>query len=121
MESFSSFHTIAIISTGILLLYTLNLIRINKLSAHLAVSWIVTELFIGIILSIKDIPIILEKFIGKEYTSSFFLFLIIGWIILLMLDTLTRVSALTEKNRSAIQENALLREKIEKLEKLIEK
>ena|ERR1700690_3466393 len=118
---FPPLQMIAIACTVIIFVYTVYLIRIDKLSAHLAVSWIMTELFLGAFLCIKQLPLLFMQILGKDYTYPITFLFVVGWIILLMLDTLTRVSALTDKTRSVIEENGLLRERVERLEEIIGK
>ena len=121
MDILLPIQLIALICIGVLFVYTVYLIRINKLSAHLAVSWVMTELFFGVLLCIKQLPIFLMQVLGKNNIYSVAFIFVVGWIILLMLDTLTRVSELTNKNRAVIEENGLLRERVERLEEIIRK
>ncbi len=119
MEIYFPIRIVALICSIALFLYTIYLIRSDKLSAHLAISWIITELLLIIVLCIKEAPAFLSGVFGEQNSYAIALFVVVGWIITLMLDTLTRVSELAEKLRSVIQENALLREKMERLEKNI--
>lgn len=117
MEFYLSFRFIALIFLGIIFLYTLLLIRSSKLSATLSVSWVMTEIILIIIMAIKPLGDIVMGKIGEKNLYVVISFFIVGWIILLMLNTLTRVSDLTNKVRSVIQENAILRERVELLER----
>lgn len=119
MENLLSIQLIALAFMGALLIYTVYLIRIDRLSAHLAVSWVMTELFLGALLSVKQLPMILTQILGKNNIYTIAFIFVIGWIILLMLDTLTRVSELTNKTRAVIEENGLLRERVERLEEAV--
>ena len=58
----------------------------------------------------------LKAIVGEENFYTVILLLVIGWIIILMLDTLTRVSDVENKARIMIQENGLLQRRIELLE-----
>lgn len=114
-----SIRIIAFISIISLFIYTLWLIRNNRLSAHLAVSWIVVEILLIITVSVTAITTRLIVLLGEaNFLSLAFLF-IISWIVLLMLDTLIRVSDVITKTKALIQENGLLREKVESLEKIV--
>ena len=104
----------------ILFLYTVNLLRTNKLSADLAVSWIMTEVALIILLSVRQLSLWIFQFVGETHFYTIVLFFVIGWIIMLMLDTLVRVSKVTHRTRAIAQEHALLAEKMERLEKTIE-
>jgi len=112
------FRIIAIIFFSLILLYTIYLIRLGKLTARLTVSWIMTEILLIIVIAIKPIGDYIKSVIGEQNLIVLISFIVVGWIILLMLNILTRVADLTEKNRIVIQDNAILREKIESLERL---
>lgn len=119
-----TFFTIRLITiTGLLaiFIYTLYLIRNHKLSAHLAVSWIMVEILLIITASVPAITTNLLAFLGENNFYPIAFLFIIGWIALLMLDTLIRVSDLVNKTRALIQENGLLREQVERLEKSVSK
>jgi hypothetical protein len=111
----------ALICSIAIFIYTLYLIRIKKLSADLAVSWIMTEIALIILLSVRQLSSWIFQLIGETNFYSVVLFVVIGWIITLMLDTLVRVSQVTTKTRAIAQEHALLAEKMERLERIIEK
>ena len=121
MDNFLPIQLIALICIGVLFIYTVYLIRINQLSAHLAVSWVMMELFLGLLISFKQLPLFLVQLLGINDIYAIAIIFIVGWIILLMLDTLTRVSELTNKTRSVIEENGLLRERVDRLEEIIRK
>ena len=120
MLTFFSIRAIAIISIVLIFIYTLHLIRNERLSAHLAVSWIVVEILLLITVSITPITTKLLSLLGESNFYSLVFLFIIGWIVLLMLDTLKRVSDVYKKTQVLVQENALLREKVEELEKKVE-
>lgn len=120
METQISFRIIALLFLILILCYTLFLIRVGKISAHLSISWILTEIILIIVVAIKPIGDFFIIFLGENNFFAVVLILIIGWIISLMLNTLTRVSDLTNKVRSVIQENAMLRERVERLERRID-
>ncbi len=111
---------IALIFLGLIFIYTLFLIRVGKLSATLIVSWIMTEILLIIIVAIKPISDLIISWFGIQNLYIMITFFIVGWIILLMLNTLTRVSDLTNKIRLVVQENAMLRQRVEQLEKRID-
>jgi hypothetical protein len=91
------------------------------LSIHLAISWIIVEIALIVVISISAFTNSLILLLGEaNYYSLIFLF-IIGWIVSLMLDTLKRVSDVMHKTVILTQENGLLREKIERLEDRIDK
>lgn len=121
MNAFLSIRLAALIGIITIFVYTLYLIRSNRLSAHLAVSWVMVEILLIIIVSVPAITTNLLAFLGENNFYAIAFLFIIGWIALLMLDTLIRVSDLVNKTRALIQENGLLREQVERLEKTVSK
>jgi uncharacterized membrane protein len=113
---------LAIISIIIaIIIYTFYLIRNKKLSIHLAISWIIVEVVLIVVISVSAFTNKLIFLLGEtNYYSLIFLF-IIAWIVSLMLDTLKRVSDIMSKTVILTQENGLLREKVERLEDKIDK
>jgi uncharacterized membrane protein len=113
---------LAIISIIIaIIIYTFYLIRNKKLSIHLAISWVIVEIVLIVVISVSAFTNKLIFLLGEtNYYSLIFLF-IIAWIVSLMLDTLKRVSDVMNKTVVLTQENGLLREKIERLEDRFDK
>ena len=116
MYTLFSIRLAAILIIIAILIYTLSLIRHKKLSIHLAISWIVVEVMLLIATSITTFTTKLISLLGETNFYSFVFLFIISWIVLLMLDTLKRVSDIMGKTVILIQENGLLREKIDRLE-----
>ena len=101
----------------LLLAYTLYLVRSDRLSAHLAMSWIVTELAVLAILASDRLLSMIGSYFGDE--SALFGVLMLGatWMVFLMLDTLIRISSVALKSTLVNQELALLRERLEQMER----
>ena len=116
METYIAIRISVLLGLIGLFAYTVYLIRAKKLSAHLAMSWIITELLLIATVAIEQIPATLKAIVGEENFYTVILLLVIGWIIILMLDTLTRVSEVENRTRIVIQENGLLQHRIEVLE-----
>jgi len=107
-------RTLGILLTLLVLVHTLHLVRSNRLSAHLAISWVVTEVAF-LTLCIFDWPLALVRSVfGAGNTLVGALFLGVAWMAFLMLDSLTRISALTTKLKEVNQELALLRECVDR-------
>ena len=105
---------LGIVLIALILLHTLHLIRTNRLGAHLAISWVVTEVAF-LLLCIFDWPLELARsFFGEGNTLIGAFLLGIAWMAFLMLDTLTRISSVTGKLKEVNQELALLRERVDK-------
>lgn len=119
MDSFFSIRLTAIVGVVAIFIYTLYLIRGNRLSVHLAVSWVMVEILLIILVGVPAITTNLIAFLGENNFYPVAFLFIIGWIALLMLDTLIRVSEVVNKTKALIQENGLLREQVERLEKVV--
>jgi uncharacterized membrane protein len=116
MYTLFSVRLAAILIIIAILIYTFSLIRRKKLSIHLAISWIVVEVMLLVATSITTFTTKFISLLGETNFYSLVFLFIIGWIVLLMLDTLKRVSDIMGKTVTLTQENGLLREKIDRLE-----
>ena len=101
----------------ILFLYTVNLLRTNKLSAHHAMSWIIAELVMLVLLVFYDVSAVIMSLIGVDNVLSFAVLIAAIWGVLLMLDLLVRLSELSTKLREVNQELALLDERYDRLQR----
>jgi hypothetical protein len=101
---------------GWLFIYTLSLVRSRKISAQIAVSWVLTEIIIFTILLFDKLLINIMTFIGETNLSSIIYIVLFAWLISLMLDTLVRVSSLSTKLFAINQELGLLQERFNRLE-----
>ena len=119
MDTLFSIRLVAIIIIFAILVYTLNLVRRKKLSIHLAISWILVEIMLLVSTSIATFTTKFISILGETNFYSLVFLFIIGWIVSLMLDTLKRVSDIMGKTVLLTQENGLLRETVECLEKRI--
>lgn len=111
---------LSIVLILLVFIYTVQLVRTNRLSAHLAISWIVTEILF-LILCFSDFLLnAVKSALGEEsYQIAPSLFGL-AWLAFLALDSLTRISSLTLKAKEVNQELALTRERLERLEKKME-
>lgn len=100
----------------ILFIYTLFLLRSNRLSAQHAMSWIIAELAMLALIMIDPISIVIMRLTGANNALSAILLLATIWGVLLMLDLLVRISRLTVKLRAVNQELGLLSERFDRLQ-----
>jgi hypothetical protein len=100
----------------LLFLYTLFLLRSNRLSPQHAMSWIIAELVMLVLIISDAASLLIVRLIGMENTLSVIILLGTIWGVLLMLDLLVRISELNAKLRSVNQEMALLRERFERVQ-----
>ena len=103
----------------LLFLYTLFLLRSNRLSPQHAMSWIIAELAMLVLITSDVASLFIVQLIGAENALSGIILLATIWGVLLMLDLLVRISELNSKLRSVNQELALLGEKLERLEQIV--
>lgn len=103
----------------LLFLYTLFLLRSNRLSPQHAMSWIIAELAMLVLITSDVASLFMVQLIGAENALSGIILLATIWGVLLMLDLLVRISELNSKLRSVNQELALLGEKLERLEQTV--
>ena len=109
---------IGLILIAWLFLYTLHLVRSRKISAQIAVSWIVTETIIFTILLFDKVLMSFLLIIGETNLSSIIYIVVFAWLVSLMLDTLIRVSSLSNKLFAINQELGLLQERFRHFERL---
>lgn len=101
----------------LIFLYTLHLVRSKRISAHLAISWIATELLLMVILAFGSLRALTREVLGED-GAPYSLFLLGAlWVIFLMLESLSRISLQTTKLKNLTQEHALLKERLERLER----
>lgn len=97
--------------------YTIYLVRSGRISAHLAITWIATELLLMLVMGIGSLRHFTRSVLGDD-GAPYSLFLIgILWVIFLMLESLSRISLLSTKLKDITQEHALLKERVESIER----
>lgn len=107
-------RTLSVILVLLVFLYTVHLVRTNKLGAHLAISWIVTEVaFLTLCLSDWLLSFI-QSALGEQNALLAPSLFGLAWLAFLTLDSLTRISSLTVKLKEVNQELALLRERLDR-------
>ncbi len=97
--------------------YTIHLVRSGRISAHLAVTWIATELLLMLVMGISSLRSFTRTVLGDEGAPYSLILLGVLWVIFLMLESLSRISLLTGKLKSLTQEHALLKERVERMER----
>lgn len=109
-------RTVGMVLFLLLFLYTLFLLRSNRLSPQHAMSWIIAELVMFVLIISDAASLFVVRLIGAENTLSVIILLGTIWGVLLMLDLLVRISELNAKLRAVNQELALLGERFERLQ-----
>lgn len=99
--------------------YTIYLVRTNRLSAHMAISWIIAEIAFLVMMLSESLRTFVRSFLGDQ-AAPYSLFLLGAvWIVFLMLESLTRISLLNVKLKEVNQELALTRERLDRAEEAI--
>lgn len=98
----------------LLFIYTIFLLRSNKLSPQHAMSWIIAELVMLVFFVSDAASLLVVRLVGADNALSAIILLATIWGVLLMLDLLVRISELNAKLRAVNQELALLGERFEK-------
>ncbi len=110
-------RVVGVVLFVLLFLYTLFLLRSNRLSPQHAMSWIIAELAMLILVISDAATLFVVRLIGADNALSAIVLLGTIWGVLLMLDLLVRISELNAKLRAVNQELALLGERLERLER----
>jgi hypothetical protein len=98
-------------------IYTLYLVRSGRLSAHMAMSWVIAEVAFIVVMFFDGIRSSVKAFLGGD-NAPYSLFLLgVLWVVFLMLESLTRISSLTFKLKEVNQELAILRERMDRQQK----
>lgn len=98
-------------------IYTLYLVRSGRLSAHMAISWVIAEVAFLVVMFFDGIRSSAKSFLGGEGAPYSLFLLGAVWVVFLMLESLTRISSLTVKLKEVNQELAILRERMDREEK----
>lgn len=112
MTTFSAaVQAVSLVALGSLLVYTLALVRMGRLSAHLIVSWIVAELLAIIaVLLWGRLPLMsFTSSLGNRELLVVLAVVSFSFIAYLMLDSLQRISQQSAQITRLAQEFALLR------------
>ncbi len=99
------------------LVYTVHLVRAGRISAHLAVSWVATELLLLVVLAVDNLRSFTKTILGDGGAPYSLLLIGALWVIFLMLESLSRISVQANKLKNLTQEHALLQERLERLER----
>lgn len=98
-------------------IYTIQLVRSGRISAHLAVAWVATELLLMLVMGVGSLRTFTRSVLGEEGAPYSLIFLAVIWVIFLMLESLSKISLLTNKLKDITQEHALLKERLERVER----
>lgn len=101
--------------------YTIYLIRSGKLSAHLAISWVIAEIAMMLLMFFNHLRAWVREVLGEQ--GAIYSLILLGaiWFVFLMLEELTRISTLTSKMKDINQEVAMLNEELSALKRQLNK
>ena len=99
-------------------IYTIYLVRSGRLSAHLAISWVIAEMVFIVLMYFDSLRVYVRSLLGGD-AAPYSLFLLgTLWIVFLMLESLTRISSLTNKLKEVNQELAMVCERLDRAENI---
>lgn len=102
-----------------LLLFVLNLVRRKNLKENYAILWVLTALVLSAAPLLIDYLDELAHALGIYYPPAFIYTLAIMFLIVLLLNFSVIVSKLSEQNKVLIQEQAILKKRIQEVEQRV--
>lgn len=108
----------ALVISFFIFVCTINLVRKRKLREEYSILWLATSLVMFVLVVRYEWLVAITNFIGAGLPTTT---LFIGAIIFLMLIAVQfsiKISALTEQVKNLAQENALMREQLQKLKQV---
>jgi len=99
-----------------LMIFIVELVRRRKLREEYSWLWLLTGIIILILASWHDLLIYVTNFIGAALPTSTLFFLGLVFLFLIAVQFSTKISRLTDQVKNLTQENALLKERVEKME-----
>lgn len=105
-----------IIGTVLYLLVIFSLLKRNKLCVKYALLWLVCAVVMLLFACFPYLVKLLRALTGVEVVSNLVFLLAIMFLMVLLLSLTVAVSALAEKQKRLIQANALLEERVRRLE-----
>jgi len=106
----------AILISIALMIFIVELVRRRKLREEYSWLWLLTGVIILILASWHDLLIYVTHFIGAALPTSTLFFLGLVFLFLIAVQFSTKISKLTDQVKNLTQENALLKERVEKVE-----
>ena len=110
-------EVIALIASGSLLILVFELVRTRRLKEKYSLLWLVTAVVLLVMSVSKGLMDRLGAMMGIYYSPSAFFLLAFLFLVLITLQYSVVLSRLADRNKSLAQEVALLKLKVEALEK----
>ena len=108
---------VSLLAGLIVLLGVLELVRRGKLKENYSVLWICTTVVMILFATFRHLIDRLGQAVGIYYSPSAFFLLAFIFLTVIMVQFSTAISKLTDRNKRLVQELALLRLRLEEMEK----
>ena len=112
----SPIHIISIISSALIILFILSLIRKRSLREEYSIMWIAGSIVLIVFSIWRDLLDIIASKVGVYYPPAVLLLVGIFFGVLMFLHFTVVLSRQADKNKSLAQEIAILKSKLEELE-----
>ncbi|MGA2192196.1 MAG: DUF2304 domain-containing protein [Nitrospirota bacterium] len=111
-------QVVSLVVSFCILIGVIDLVRRGKLKENYSVLWICTSLIIMFFAIFRHLIDWLGRLVGIYYSPSAFFLMAFIFIMLITLQFSVVISKLSERNKVLAQEIALLRLKVEELERM---
>jgi hypothetical protein len=108
---------IAVLGSLVLFVFVIDFIRRNLLKEKYAVLWISLSIVVTTLSFWKSLLDKLAQFVGVAYAPSLLFFVAFIFVLLILLHFSVVISIFHDKNKGLIQELAMLKDKVEILER----
>lgn len=105
----------ALVVSLLVFFFTIEMVRRKKLREEYSVLWLCTSLTMFVLVIKYDWLVSLTRFIGAGLPTSTLFFGSIIFLILLCVQFSIKISKLTDQVKNLVQDNALLRKKLDDL------
>ncbi len=113
----SPFQVVAIVSSLLIILFVISLIRKRKLREEYSILWIIGGLVLIVFSIWRDLVDIIARMAGVAYPPAVLLLIGIFFAVLMFLHFTVVISRQEDRNKALAQEIALLKNRIKELEK----
>ena len=101
----------------VLLVFILRMVKNRKIWERYAILWVALGfVVVAFSLFVNTFDILLDK-LGVDYQPAFYLLIAVVSILLILLQCTVEITTLVRQNRDAVQELAILKERVLEMEK----
>lgn len=99
-----------------LFIFFIDMLRRRKLREEYSILWFLTFAFMFLLVLKYDWLVLLTDFIGAKMPTTTLFFFSLAFLMLISIQFSIKISNLTNKLKNLVQENAMMRYSIDKLE-----